>query len=398
MSALAPQRVLVTDGEQRAALAAIRSLGAAGHQVTVVSSRAPCIGSVSRFAARHAILPSPMRDGAAFATAIWARAAADGCEWILPITEESVLALDPASAPAGAARLLAPPLDVFRRLSDKELVLATAAQQGIRVPRQWVITHANDALPQALPPRVAIKAARSIVGEGSDRQRNNVQYAEGHDAVVAALAQLPPAAFPVLVQERIRGQGIGAFLLRWDGQTVARFAHRRMREKPPTGGVSVCADSVALEPSLAAASERLVQALGLEHGVAMVEFKQDASTGEPVLMEINGRLWGSLQLAIDSGVDFPSLWLACASGAAPAAPPSWRVGQRLRWRWGEIDHLIARLRRGYPAADLPPTDPGLLWTIVDVLRPLGPSEKSELARPGDPSPAKQETRDWLRRR
>ncbi len=398
MTILAPQRILVTDGEQRAALAAIRSLGAAGHQVTVISSRAPCIGSVSRFAARQALMPSPMRDGAAFAKAIWARAAADGCRWILPITEESVLALDPASAPQGAARLLAPPMEIFRRLSDKELVLATAAQQGIRVPRQWVITRPNEELPQSLPPRVAIKAARSIVGEGGNRQRNNVQYAEGRDAVVAALAQLPSAAFPVLVQERIRGQGIGAFLLRWDGRTVARFAHRRLREKPPTGGVSVCAESVALDPALAAASERLVSALGLEHGVAMVEYKQDAQTGEPVLMEINGRLWGSLQLAIDSGVDFPALWLACANDAAPPVPPTWRLGQRLRWRWGEIDHLIARLRRRYEADDLPPNDLGLMRTMMDVLRPLASNERSELARPDDPAPSRRETFDWLHRR
>jgi predicted ATP-grasp superfamily ATP-dependent carboligase len=398
VTGIAAQRILVTDGEQRAALASIRSLGAAGHQVTVVSSRTPCIGSVSRYAAKQAVLPSPMRNGAAFAAAIWARAAADGCGWILPITEESVLALDPATAPPGAAKLLAPPLEVFRRLSDKELVLATAAQQGIRVPRQWVITRPNEPLPQELPARIAIKAARSIVGEGGNRQRNNVQYAEGREAVAAALAQLPAEAFPVLVQERIRGQGIGAFLLRWDGRTVARFAHRRMREKPPTGGVSVCAQSVALDPALAAASEKLVSALGLEHGVAMVEYKQDASTGEPVLMEINGRLWGSLQLAIDSGVDFPSLWLACANNAAPAVPPTWRQGQRLRWRWGEIDHLVARLRRRYDPDDLPPNDPGLLRTIVDVLRPLATDERSELARRDDPAPSRRETLDWLQRR
>lgn len=339
-----------------------------------------------------------MRDGAAFAKAVWARAAADGCQWILPITEESVLALDPASAPAGAARLLAPPLETFRRLCDKELVLKTAAQQGIRVPRQWVISRPDEQLPQALPPRVAIKAARSIVGEGASRERNNVQYAEGRNAVVVALTQLSPAAFPVLVQERVRGHGIGVFLLRWDGRTVARFAHRRLREKPPTGGVSVCAESVALEPRLAEASERLVHALGLSHGVAMVEYKQDADTGEAVLMEINGRLWGSLQLAIDSGVDFPVLWLACASDAVPPDPPTWRLGQRLRWRWGEIDHLIARLRRPYPSGDLPPGDPGLMGTVMAVLRPLASNERSELARPGDPAPSRRETLDWLQRR
>jgi len=42
------------------------------------------------------------------------------------------------------------------------------------------------------------------------------------------------------------------------------------------------------------------------HGVAMVEFNV-SSRGIPYLIELNGRFWGSLRLAIDAGVDFP--WL-----------------------------------------------------------------------------------------
>ena len=51
----------------------------------------------------------------------------------------------------------------------------------------------------------------------------------------------------------------------------------------------------------------------------MMEYKQDRRTGTPLLMEVNGRFWGSLQLAIDAGVDFPYL---CAA--------SWPLGRRPR--------------------------------------------------------------------
>lgn len=40
-------------------------------------------------------------------------------------------------------------------------------------------------------------------------------------------------------------------------------------------------------------------------GVAMVEFKVNKENNKVVLMEINGRFWGSLPLAVNSGVDFP---------------------------------------------------------------------------------------------
>ena len=40
------------------------------------------------------------------------------------------------------------------------------------------------------------------------------------------------------------------------------------------------------------------------HGVAMVEFKRSAATGDFVLMEINGKFWGSLELALSAGMNF----------------------------------------------------------------------------------------------
>ena len=63
--------------------------------------------------------------------------------------------------------------------------------------------------------------------------------------------------------------------------------------------------------------ERLLTALNW-HGVAMVEFKIDA-TGQHWLMEINPRLWGSLALSIDAGVDFPLGLLQVARGETGVA-------------------------------------------------------------------------------
>jgi len=40
-------------------------------------------------------------------------------------------------------------------------------------------------------------------------------------------------------------------------------------------------------------------------GVAMVEFKVNYKTGDWVLIEINGRFWGSLPLAVAAGANFP---------------------------------------------------------------------------------------------
>jgi hypothetical protein len=73
------------------------------------------------------------------------------------------------------------------------------------------------------------------------------------------------------------------------------------------------------------------------HGVAMVEFKIDRRDQLPKLMEINGRFWGSLQLAIDAGVDFPAILLqtleaveapASAAGVPRGSPQPLVLGRR----------------------------------------------------------------------
>jgi predicted ATP-grasp superfamily ATP-dependent carboligase len=66
-------------------------------------------------------------------------------------------------------------------------------------------------------------------------------------------------------------------------------------------------------------------------GVAMVEFKVEANTGTPYLLEVNGRFWGSLQLAIDAGVDFPALLVDAATGKPPAQSHGY---------WPEYESLV----------------------------------------------------------
>jgi hypothetical protein len=149
-----------------------------------------------------------------------------------------------------------------------------------------------------------------------------------------------------------------------------------------------------MDPLLLARSEALLRSLDWS-GVAMVEFKQDASTGDPVLMEINGRFWGSLQLAVDAGVDFPALLLACATGSVPDPVTAYAVGVRSRWWWGEVDHLLARLTHSPQALHLPPGAPNRRQVVKGFLTDLLRG-RDQVFRLLDPAPAWRETADWLR--
>lgn len=81
--------------------------------------------------------------------------------------------------------------------------------------------------------------------------------------------------------------------------------HKRIRELYTMGGPSTCAISV-YDPKLLDYGLKILGALNW-HGIAMVEFKKDSKDGTFKLMEINPKFWGSLDLAIASGIDFPYL-------------------------------------------------------------------------------------------
>ncbi len=394
------EAVVVTDGEQRAALAVVRSLGAAGYRPVVCAATARSLAGASRWAAGEAVVPDPLRDPAGFTDAVAAIVARHRAALVLPVAEGSGLALLPAADRLAPAKLPGADEATFRRVCDKAEVLRVAAEVGIAVPEQRVIADpaaARDFDPGELRFPVVVKPARSVGEHEGRRAKHGVEYATDRDDLRRTVAAAAPDAFPLLLQQRVVGPGVGIFLLRWDGRTRAVFAHRRLREKPPSGGVSVYRESIAPEPGLVDLSERLLERFGWE-GVAMVEYKIDAATGTPYLMEVNGRFWGSLQLAVDAGVDFPALLAGCALRGECSPAPAYRVGVRSRWWWGDVDHLLARLRRSRRELALPADAPGRLRALGEFFVLWRPGDRSEVLRLSDPKPFFRETALWLRGR
>jgi len=143
-----------------------------------------------------------------------------------------------------------------------------------------------------------------------------------------------------LVQEYLPGDGCGFFALYLDGDCAESYTHTRIRESPPSGGISTCAESKQ-SAQLRDPGRLLLDTLDW-NGPAMVEFKRDADD-TPNLIEINPKLWGSLDLGIASGLDFPSALLRYM--AADELPEF--VFQPHRFHWplsGDLQHAYHRPR------------------------------------------------------
>jgi predicted ATP-grasp superfamily ATP-dependent carboligase len=392
-------RILVTDGEQRSSLAVVRSLGRAGHKVIVSSVSGSSLSGASRFAAQELALPDPLSEPLLFGEELVGLLASQDVDVLIPMTEASLRVALPLRSRFGNVIVPFPAIEVFERASDKAGLTEEARAVGVAVPGQVVLT-SHDCSPIDLVDLrfpLVLKPTTSIYQEGGRQRKTSVLHVSSRSELTESLRELPGPAFPVLAQRRIEGPGIGIFLLRWDGTTRAVFAHRRIREKPPSGGVSVFRESIEPAKEWVEQAEDLLEALDWE-GVAMVEFKQDSSTGQLVLMEVNGRFWGSLQLAIDSGVDFPRLLLDCATGSLPGQIQSGRSGIRLRWELGEVDYLLARLRRSDEELHLPPNEPSRTRAVLSIIRPWIPGERWEVLRPSDPKPFLRELALWIRGR
>ena len=374
---------LLTPGDLRSALAVTRSLGRRGIKVTVADEGGKSLAGTSRYCQASVRVPSAARSGEAFVSAIRQEVVRGKHRVVIPADDISLSLIAQARSEfEGLTALPFPDFETVQAAHDKGALTALAAEAAIPVPRIVILRGPADlegAINQVgFPAVVKARVSRFLHG-GQWRTGGAVHYvrtaAELDDAFRAVHAVVPCP----LVQEHIPGDGRGVFVLMNRGRLRAAFAHRRLREKPPSGGVSVLSESIGLDPKLLEHAERILEALKW-HGVAMVEFKHDSRDGVTKLLEINGRFWGSLQLAVDSGVDFPYLLYRLAVDGDIDPVFTYRVGVRLRWWLGDLDWLLIRLReRGSLARRLK--------AIPEFLRPAGRAARAEVFRRDDPAPA-----------
>src|SRR5262245_15227978 len=385
----------VTDGTERPALAIVRALGRRGVTVIVGSEERVSLASTSRYCARRVRYPSPEHDRAGFARFLLDFIEREHVDVVLPVTDVTTHAVcTNQDQIREQAALAVPPLDAFERVSDKGMLLEHAARVGVPIPG----THFVDGLSrlrehmQGLEYPVVVKPTRSRIPIAGGWTRGAVHYAYSPAELLHLYRTVPYlSSHASLVQQRIVGPGIGVFVLFNRGRLVCEFGHRRLREKPPAGGVSVLRESVAVEPEVREYAVRVLGSLGW-HGVAMMEFKQDIRTGDLYLMEVNGRFWGSLQLAIDAGVDFPFLSTQLALGRLEGGTPTYRTGVKSRWLLGDVDHLCLRLLKRSRTLQLPPAAPSRLRTLTAFFKFRQQGMRYEIERLDDLRPCLHELR------
>jgi predicted ATP-grasp superfamily ATP-dependent carboligase len=320
--------VLVTDGEFKHTLGIVRQLARRGHEVHLLASSSAAPAVHSRAVRRwHR---SPASGAPDYDARLLEVARSLAPVSLLPVGNGAVAAGDRLRGRfPSEVRVALPSCESLAVANDKERTAELARRLGLRTPRERRIASLEEAQAawREFGAPLVLKSARE---EGV----KTVRYARAGAGVPAAFeAARAASGGAVLAQEYIAGEGYGFSALYWNGVLQRSLMHRRVREWPPSGGTSACAESVPEAPALAAAGATLLDALRW-HGVAMVEFKGALAPGALALIEINAKFWGSHDVALAAGVDFPGDLVALLEGRtlAPAQAPPKAV--RFAWPFG----------------------------------------------------------------
>lgn len=343
--------VIVPDGHWPKALPVIRALGKGGLDVSVCAPTRLCPALFSRWSGRLRVVPDagerPEECAQALAALCDELAAQGGLPVLAPMEEDSAALFYDARF-RGKALSLMPPRASFDIACDKFRTFSLARQLDIPAPESYYLATPDDLLhfrkAHGETGRVwVVKPVRSSGARG-------VRYALPSTA--ADCEEYFRRFGACLAQERV-GSGFIAvgtsFLFNAVGRRVAAFCHDRLDEHPPTGGASTYRVS-SHRPGLLAMAEKLLGALSWR-GLAMIEWKYNPATEDCALLEINPRLWGSVELPVRAGVNFPLLYAQACLGRETAPVGEYPRGLACGWLAGALLNFFRHGRK--VSLDLP---------------------------------------------
>lgn len=368
--------VLVTEAQTMGSIAVIRSLGRAGYPVHAAAARADALGLGSRFSSKSVLCPESQGE---FIPWLREYVRTQAIRAIIP-SEKVLLHMRPCFAEFAPLLPFAKCETLYAGLSKFDLfsMLQSRSDLARHLPPTLLVPGTRD-LPSvdelaALGRPLYIKTDGTYAvsqASGSTYKRTSPALAREQ------LQRLAPEFRKIMVQGHVPGEGVGAFFLLWDGKLIAEFMHHRLHEVPHTGGVSSLRESWWHQAIRDDALQKL-RALNWQ-GVAMLEYRWRPETNDFYLMEMNGRFWGSLHLALYAGVDFPELLLDCFHGHTPPEVHNFQRGLRCRNTFPmEVQYVWSRLKDGELGWG------ARMWSVAEFFTlMLDPRVRSDMYFPGD---------------
>ncbi|RKZ33127.1 carboxylate--amine ligase [bacterium] len=334
------ETVFITDGQWRKTLAAVRALGREGFIVWVGDKWKLSTSFFSKYCKRKVIYPDPVKYHEKFRQFMLDFISSERPDVTIPADDETVKFFSKnKDILQEYTKIPVANYETIELANNKAEIIQIAKKIGIPIPKTSIV---NDVESIDIPSNFPL-IVKPNLGSGS----RGMFVVNDEEQLFNAVQEITKKGMIALVQEKIPMEGAGygvSALLNWKSEVRAIFVHKRLREYPVRGGPSTLRISVKY-PELAKLGVKLLKYIGFQ-GAAMVEFKMDPRDNSPKLMEINPRLWGSLQLAIASGVNFPLYLVKLALDGDVEEVTDYKEGIIARWLLpGDILHFLSNPER-----------------------------------------------------
>lgn len=341
-----PSKVLLLDGYSTRTLACVQSWGKKGLAFAVGGETRWDMSLFSRYTKEKFVYTSPERDIRKFIQDVNRYCHEFAADCVFPTSEAAILACDKHRNELSFPPIIPGERDIQMTFS-KANTLNVAQSLGIAVPKTIHITdnqwRAIDASALKFP--VVIKSESSqVMFSAKTKTSERTAYVFCRRELERECGSRLANGQSVLLQEFIDGYGVGISGLFAGGRPIVLIGHRRIRESNPLGGPSAVAETIEIDPRLMESTTALFETIGFS-GPAMAEYKIDRRTGQPYLMEINGRFWGTLLLAPAAGLDLPYLYWKMLNGMEiQPEERRYKVGIRGRYVVGDTKCLFLCLK------------------------------------------------------
>jgi len=336
-------RAVVTGTHNRIGYAVVRSLHAAGIPVWAGGTTAMAMGRVSRLPEGRFHHPHPVADPEGFIASLRRVGKRLGEAVLLPTGSETLLVAEAWSELKPWFTATLPAAGQIEAVIDKLKLAEAASEAGLAHPATRL------ARPEE-PPSDYPVVVKPRQGAGGWRLR----VCPDRETYVSAVEAILAAGSEAVVQPHAGDDLTGCAMLFDHGREVLRFSHRVGLTLGGRGGtpvVRVGEAALGVEEGLA----RLLVGLNW-HGVCQADFVSGRS-GQPQLVDLNPRFWGSLYCATVSGVNFPAACYDLALGrtvTSRSAEPGWATA----WAWG----LAAAALRRWVSGRGVSLGPGIAWS------------------------------------
>ena len=362
-----------------------RSLGEQGIPVIGLTAHRGIYGNFTRYATLRRSPDSRENPEALLPFLLALGKELDGKAIIFPTRDDDVLFLDRYREQLESRFLLAiPDRPALEACLDKAETCRWAQAAGVPAPRTWTIESKENLL--RIAPELTFPCVMKPVSAHHWRKGANWQMVGSRKAIaLSSLAELlaeydtvARAESRALLQEMVPGGDdslwIAACYLDRQSKFIGGFTAQKLLQVPQGMGTGCIVQTVD-QPELLATAARLLTTMKFS-GIAEVEFKWDAASGQHKLIEVNARPWDQHRLGKICGVDVIHIAYCDLAGLALPVIGKQKTGQKwiaedtfcwllLRTLWsrqGSIGSLL-RLARGQRIY--------AIWSVRDPLPMLG---------------------------